>query len=70
MKRALLNEQTNLDLPPLVPPCSSDTRWWSLLPCLKFVSTQNEALKKILICTKHQQILPTFNQMKLIERYT
>jgi len=68
MKRALLNEQTNLDLPPLVPPSSSDTRWWSLLPCLKFLNAQNEALKKILICTKHQQILPTFNQLKLIER--
>ncbi|KAL5239136.1 hypothetical protein ACI65C_006546 [Semiaphis heraclei] len=68
MKRALLNEQTNLDLPPLVPPSSSDTRWWSLLPCLNFLNTQNEALKKILICTKHQQILPTFNQLKLIER--
>ncbi|XP_060872727.1 E3 SUMO-protein ligase ZBED1-like [Metopolophium dirhodum] len=54
MKRALLNEQTNLDLSPLVPPSSSDT--------------QNKALKKILICTKHQQILPTFNQLKLIER--
>ncbi|XP_025425551.1 zinc finger BED domain-containing protein 1-like [Sipha flava] len=68
MKRALLNEQTNLDLPPLVPPSSSDTRWWSLLPCLNFLYTQNEALKKILICTKHQQMLPTFNQLKLIER--
>lgn len=45
MKRALLNEQTNLDLPPLVPPSSSDTRWWSLLPCLKFLNTNNEALK-------------------------
>lgn len=35
---------------------------------LNFLNTQNEALKKILICTKHQQILPTFNQLKLIER--
>ncbi|VVC38958.1 Ribonuclease H-like domain [Cinara cedri] len=68
MKRALLNEQTNLDLLPLVPPSSSNTRWCSLLPCLKFLNTQNEALKNILICTKHQQILPTFNQLKLIER--
>ncbi|KAE9523363.1 hypothetical protein AGLY_016311 [Aphis glycines] len=61
MKCALLNEQTNLDLPPLVPPCLR-------LTLVSGHYFHNEALKKILICTKHQQMLPTFNQLKLIER--
>lgn len=68
MKRALLNAQVNLSLPPLVAPSSSDTRWWSLLPCLNFIKTQHEALRTILTTPKHQKILPAFNFLKLFER--
>jgi len=68
MKRSLLEAQNQLNLPKLVAPSSSETRWWSVMPCLYFVKTQYSALLQIFTTPKHYNLLPTRNQMKLINR--
>lgn len=68
MKRSLLEAQNQLKLPTLVAPSSSETRWWSVMPCLYFVKTQYLALLQIFTIPKHYSLLPTRNQMKLINR--
>lgn len=68
MKRSLLEAQNELKLPTLVAPSSSETKWWSVLACLYFVKTQYSALLQIFTIPKHYNLLPTRNQMKLINR--
>lgn len=68
MKRALLEAQNQLKLPTLVALSSSETRWWSVLPCLYFIKTQYSALRQIFTKPKHYSLLPTRNQMRLINR--
>lgn len=66
MKRSLLEAQNQFKLPTLVAPSSSETRWWSVMPCLYFVKTQYSALLQIFTVPKYNNLLPICNQMKLI----